>query len=173
MNFLSTETQQGADMKHRMKIAIAAVAFLFTAVANAADDVQITTVVQKVEVTTDASGATQRELVEATTVVPGDSVVYTITFENTGDQAAENVTITNPVPANLTYEPGTAFGPGSEIQFSVDGGREYGAPEALTVTEDGEVRTAQPEDYTHIRWVMSDDLAAGAQGVARFSARLN
>ena len=31
-------------MKHRMKIAIAAVAFLFTAVANAADDVQITNV---------------------------------------------------------------------------------------------------------------------------------
>ena len=74
---------------------------------------------------------------------------------------------------NLTYEPGTAYGPGSEIQFSVDGGREYGAPEALTITEDGEVRGAQPEDYTHIRWVMNDELAAGAQGVARFSARLN
>ena len=85
-------------MKHRMKIAMAAMAFLFTAVANADDNVQITTVVQKVEVSTDDAGATQRELVEATTVVPGDSVVYTITFENVGDQAAENVRITNPVP---------------------------------------------------------------------------
>ena len=76
------------------------------------------------QVTTDATGATQRDLVQATTVVPGDSVVYTITFENFGDQAAENVTITNPVPANLTYELGTACGPGSAIQFSVACGKE-------------------------------------------------
>jgi uncharacterized repeat protein (TIGR01451 family) len=162
-------------MKNAMKIAMAlSTALIFSAAhADESGHLKLTTVVQKEEVRMTDSGEPKRELVEATTVIPGDSVVYTITFENISGESAENVTITNPVPANLTYEQGSAFGPGASIQFSVDGGNNYGAPETLKITENGEVRTARPEDYTHIRWVMNDDLAAGAQGVARFRARLN
>ena len=128
---------------------------------------------QKEEVTTTASGERRSELVPAESVVPGESVVYTITFENVSAESAENITITNPVPQHLTYVQGSAFGPGAVIEFSVDGGNEYGAPEALFVADNDGFRPASVEDYTHIRWVLQDDLAAGAQGVARFRAQLN
>lgn len=143
------------------------------AYAEGGGHLKLTTKVQKEQLTTTDTGEQKKELVAATTVLPGDSVVYTIAFENVSDEPAENVTITNPVPQNLTYEMGSAFGPGAVIEFSVDGGTIYAAAADLTVAENGEIRTAQPEDYTHIRWVMQDDLAAGARGIARFRARLN
>jgi uncharacterized repeat protein (TIGR01451 family) len=143
------------------------------AFAQGGDHLKLTTIVQKEQITINETGEQKKELVAASTVVPGESVVYTITFENVSSESAEQVTITNPVPENLTYEVGSAFGPGTVIEFSVDGGVTYGAANELTVTENDEVRAAQPEDYTHIRWVMQDDLEVGAQGVARFRARLN
>jgi uncharacterized repeat protein (TIGR01451 family) len=162
-------------MKNLTKLVITLTAVMFAASAFAQDaaHLKLTTVVHKEEVVTADNGEEKKELVAATTVVPGDSVIYTITFENVSPESAENVTITNPVPANLTYEVGSAFGPGAVIEFSVDGGAVYGAANSLTITENGETRNARPEDYTHIRWVMQSDLAAGAQGVARFRARLN
>lgn len=151
------------------------VALLLVSVAYAQDGghLKLTTTVQKEQLTITETGEQKKELVAATTVLPGDSVIYTIAFENVSDEAAENVTITNPVPENLTYEVGSAFGPGAVIEFSVDGGTLYAAAAELTVTENGEIRAAQPADYTHIRWVMQNDLAVGAQGIARFRARLN
>lgn len=143
------------------------------AYAQGSGHLKLTTVVQKEQVTTTESGEQKKELVAATTVLPGDSVIYTIAFENVSDESAANVIITNPVPENLTYEAGSAFGPGAVIEFSVDGGAFYAAAADLIVTENGEIRGAQPADYTHIRWVMQNDLAVGAQGIARFRARLN
>jgi len=147
--------------------------FVSVAFAQGGGHLKLTTTVQKEQITTSETGEQTKKLVAASTVVPGDSVVYTIKFENVSSESAEHVTITNPVPENLTYEAGSAFGPGTLIEFSVDGGETYGAADELTVTENGEVRAAQPQDYTHIRWVMQDDLAIGAQGIARFRARLN
>ena len=105
--------------------------------------------------------------------MPGDDVVYTITFTNISDETAENIVITNPISGELTYVEGSAFGPGTRIEFSVDGGLSFAAANELTVSEDGEVRAARAEDFTHIRWVMQNELQAGAQGLARFRARLN
>lgn len=143
------------------------------AYAQEAGHLRLMTVVQKEEVTTTDTGERKTELVAANKVVPGESVVYTITFENVSAESADDITITNPVPEHLTYVTGSAFGPGTVIEFSVDGGQQYDAPEALFVADDGEIRPAIAEDYTHIRWVLQDELAAGAQGMARFSARLN
>jgi len=78
----------------------------------------------------------------------------------------------NPIADSLTYIDGSAFGPGAEIQFSVDGGQTYASRDELTVTENGETRQAAAEDLTHVRWVMQTELAAGAQGMARFAAVL-
>lgn len=143
------------------------------AYAQEAGHLRLTTVVQKEEVTTTATGERKTELIAANKVVPGESVVYTITFENVSDESADDITITNPVPEHLSYVPGSAFGPGAVIEFSVDGGRQYAAPDALFVADNGEIRPAAAEDYTHIRWVLQDELASGAQGMARFRARLN
>ncbi len=132
----------------------------------------VRTVVQKEQVTVTEEGETQTQLVAANTVIPGEKVVYTITFQNISDEPADNVVITNPISGELMYVDGSAFGPGSNIEFSVDGGRTFANSNELSVTEDGETRPARAEDFTHIRWVMQQELAVGAQGTARFSAVL-
>jgi uncharacterized repeat protein (TIGR01451 family) len=132
----------------------------------------VQTVVQKEVATVNDAGETVVSLVAAETVVPGENVVYTITFRNISDESAENVVITNPIAGSLIYIEGSAFGPGTTIQFSVDGGKTFADRGELTVIEDGAARAAQAKDFTHIRWVMTQELAAGAQGTARFSAKL-
>lgn len=132
----------------------------------------VRTVVQKEQAFVNDDGETEVRLVVADTVVPGEKVVVTTTFQNISDDAAENVVITNPISTELIYVDGSAFGPGADIEFSVDGGATFGPAAELTVTEDGVTRSADATDFTHIRWVMREELAAGAQGVARFSAVL-
>lgn len=143
-----------------------------TAYSQEQGHLNVRTVVHKEQVIVNENGETESELVAADTVVPGERVVYTITFQNISAEPAENVVITNPISGELMYVDGSAFGPGSDIQFSVDGGRTFANATELTVTEDGTTRSAGAEDFTHIRWVMQQELAAGAQGVARFSAVL-
>ncbi len=132
----------------------------------------VTTTVQKEAVTINESGETETRLVTASSVVPGETVIYTITFQNISGEPAETVVITNPIAGDLTYVDGSAFGPGTEIQFSTDGGQNFAAADDLTVIEDGASRPAGPDDFTHVRWVMQNDLAVGAQGTARFSTVL-
>jgi uncharacterized repeat protein (TIGR01451 family) len=144
-----------------------------SAAAQDAGHLNVQTVVQKEEVTITEAGEREVQLVEASTVTPGDSVIYTITFSNISDEPAENVVITNPVPENLTYIQGSAFGPGTTIEFSVDGGQSYAGADELRVPDNGGTRTATAEDYTHLRWVMQNDLPVGSQGVASFRALLN
>ncbi len=143
------------------------------AVAQQPTHLDVQTIVQKQEVVTNEAGEAETRLVTAERVAPGEQVFYTITFRNVSEEAADNVVITNPIASELTYVDGSAFGPGMDIQFSVDGGRNFAAAAELTVEEDGEPRAADVSDFTHVRWVMSGNLQAGAQGVARFAAVLN
>jgi uncharacterized repeat protein (TIGR01451 family) len=110
--------------------------------------------------------------VAAELVVPGESVVYTTTFTNVSAEPADNVVITNPIAEDLMYVDGSAFGPGMDIQFSVDGGVTFAAANELTVVEEGDIRDARAADFTHVRWAMQNDLKVGAQGVVRFAAVL-
>jgi hypothetical protein len=81
--------------------------------------------------------------------------------------------ITNPISNDLTYVTGSAIGPGTVIEFSVDGGQTFGQADELLVGTNGGQRPAGADDFTHVRWTMENELAAGAQGMARFRARLN
>jgi len=145
------------------------------AIAAQADDRQhlvVTTVVQKEQSFTDESGEQKTRLVVAESVTPGETVYYTITFRNVSDVSADNVVITNPISESLVYVRGSAFGPGTDIEFSVDGGQSFGKAEDLVVMDGGAERPAENKDFTHVRWVMQGNLAAGAEGTARFAAVL-
>ena len=159
-------------MKYSKSAILMMLALSLQAVAQEQGHLNVTTTVQKQEVTVNDSGETETRLVAADSVVPGESVVYTITFQNISDEPATNVVITNPISEDLTYVDGSAFGPGTVIQFSTDGGQNFAAAEELTVIDDGVSRPAGPDDFTHIRWVMHNELAVGAQGTARFTAVL-
>ena len=143
------------------------------AISQEQGHLNVTTLVQMEEVSVGDDGERQTRLVAADTVVPGDVVIYTTTVENISDEGAENVVVNNPVPEHLSYVAGSAFAPGMVIEFSVDGGATYAPAEELTVDEGGQTRAATADDFTHIRFVMQGELAAGAQGIARFRARLN
>jgi uncharacterized repeat protein (TIGR01451 family) len=155
-----------------MKFLTAMTLLLLALNAAAQSHLEVQTTVQKQEVFVNAQGEEETRLVPADTVLPGETVFYTITFTNVSNEVADRVVITNPIDESLVYLDGSAFGAGMDIVFSVDGGESFAAASELTVTEDGEVRAAAPRDFTHVRWVMRNDLAAGAQGTARFAAVL-
>ncbi len=155
-----------------MKILTSVVLILAAMAAQAQGHLDVRTTVHKQEVFINEQGESETRLVPADVVVPGESVFYTITFTNVSDQPADNVVITNPIAEDLMYVDGSAFGPGTEIQFSVDGGATFAPAGELNVIEGDELRKAEAKDFTHVRWVMQTDLDAGAQGTARFAAVL-
>ena len=141
---------------------------------TAAAEVVLTTEVTKVQRFANAAGEVETRFVDATEVIPGDELRYTISFSNEGDQPvdAESVVITNPIPENTVYLEGTAFGAGTRITFSVDGGGNFGDPDQLNVTREGLERPAIAEDYTTIRWVFEPELAPGEKSYVSFNVRL-
>src|SRR5680860_590373 len=121
-----------------------------------AADVKLTSVVEK-------------EVVTATTVIPGEEVIYTTYYNNKSNQVADKIVITNPVPENTRYKPNSAVGADTEITYSIDGGKSFAAPEALMVTaKNGEQRVARPSEYTHIRWAYEPVLPPGKKGNVQF-----
>jgi uncharacterized repeat protein (TIGR01451 family) len=132
---------------------------------------ELRTVVQRVTEVVDEAGVTRTELVPVQTAVPGDEVVYTVTFTNIGTQAADNIVITNPIPEHMRLVKDSAFAPGAAVVYSTDGGATYAAAEALRIVDaGGNERLASAEDYTHIRWAMNVPLEVGEQGFTRFRA---
>jgi uncharacterized repeat protein (TIGR01451 family) len=141
--------------------------------AYAAAEVKLENTVQKVETFVNEEGETQRRLVDAISVVPGDELRYTITFTNAGTDVvdAQSVVITNPIPADTEYLEDTAFGAGTEIVFSLDG-EAFAAPEALTVIEQGVEVSAAAKEYRSIRWTFQPELKPGESSYVSFNVRL-
>jgi len=130
--------------------------------------------VAEVEVeVTKPNGEVELRRAPAEKVVPGDDVIYTITATNMADVPVGDVAVTDPIPEHMDYRDGSATGAGTDIAFSVDGGKSWGAPETLRVVDnDGTVRPATTADYTHIRWQFTQELAPKESRSVRFRARL-
>lgn len=158
------------------KICALVVLSVMTVGALADDEVRLENRVQKVEYFTNEQGETESRLVEPASVVPGNEVRYTISFENVSEDVvvdAGSVVITNPIPPQVVYLEGSAFGAGTAITYSADMGETWGTPEELVVVEeDGSERLALPAEYTHIRWVFEPALEPGQRGSVFFRARL-
>lgn len=113
-------------------------------------------------------GKKEYKLVEPSTAIPGDEILYVTTFTNVSNQATKNIVITNPVPNNSVYKQGSAFGAGTQITFSVDSGKSYANESGLVVSDEGAQRPAKAEEYTDIRWVYQGELAPNAEGTVSF-----
>ena len=110
---------------------------------------------------------------KATRVVPGTEVIYTITAKNTGTEPADNIVVTNPVPPQTVYVDGSAFGAGTNITFSVDGGKTYNTPDKLSVKNaTGVPRPATAEDYTNVRWTLPFSLQPGQEAPVWYRVRV-
>lgn len=153
--------------------ALALAAPALAAPASSSGTVVLSIVGQMEQEYRNEKGEKAKRLVPITKIVPGDEVVYTITYENKGREPAERVVVTDPIPAEVTYVDGSAFGPGTEIEFSVDGGKSWGQPATLKVKgADGKERAATAADYSHIRWKLAAPVQPGQKGFVRFRAVL-
>lgn len=138
-------------------------------------DIVVTSIAEAEVREKNAQGAEVMTRVEVskTKVAPGDVVIFTNRYVNKGKLPATGVVVINPVPEHTTYVDMSAEGKGTTIDFSIDGGKKYAAPNKLTVTaKDGKVRPALAGDYTHIRWTVTGPLAPGAGGSVSFRARI-
>ena len=76
-------------------------------------------------------------------VFPGDTIKYTLSYENTGDTTLSSIVITDMVPANTSLVDGSISSPGSVSSGGV------------------------------ITWSLSGTLAPGAEGEVSFSVKVN
>jgi len=136
-------------------------------------EVSLTTEAFKIVPVQQADGTVVEEWQAPEKVVPGDKVGYRITYANTGNDAAEAIVINNPVPQATTYIANSATGTDSVISYSVNGGKDFGKANELTITELGKTRAAKAEDYSHIRWQLKQPVEAGASGKVEFKVRVN
>lgn len=105
-------------------------------------------------------GTVTRQLVKVERAVPGDEVVYEISYRNAGSATATDVAIANPLPPAVTFL--SASVPPTEV--SVDGGKVFGPLAQLKVKQaDGQTRNARAADITNLRWIVPT-LSAGAEG---------
>jgi uncharacterized repeat protein (TIGR01451 family) len=157
-------------MKKSIPLLVAAVLLMLAAEVLAKPLVSVSTTAEK-EVT--VNKVTKK--VAATKIDPGDVIFYTMNYINSGNEAANSVVLDDPIPAGTAYILNSAYGEGADILFSIDG-KNFNKPSLLTYeikNRDGslEKRTASPEEYTHVRWIIAK-IAAGARGNVGFQVRI-
>lgn len=156
--------------------ALLATALLLPATAIAAPEISIN-MRAEIEVTVEKDGKEVIERVAAAEVVPGQEVIYTLSYVNASADKALNVVLNNLIPANTSYKPDSAWGENAATQFSIDNGQTFKQPALLAyeVTNDkGEKqkRKASPEKYTNIRWIVKE-IAGNSKGEVGFRILVN
>lgn len=147
-------------------MATLAVPALPLAAQTAASPIALTGDVKAEKVVTDADGKQRTELVEPTTIVPGDRLMFGTDYANRGAEPVSNFVVTNPLPAAVRLAPDAD----AALEVSVDGGKTFGVLGALTFTNsDGTTRPATHADVTHVRWVLAS-IAPGASGRLTYPA---
>ena len=110
--------------------------------------------------------------VKAQKVVPGTTIRYVNSLENSGNEEATKLVVNNPIPENMEYVANTAScQAGCEISYSVDGGVTFNQPSELFVGVNQERHIAKASEYTNIRWIV-DSLTATSQSSVEYQARL-
>ena len=156
-----------------MTLALLAAPMLAQAQQKSAIELKSVAEVDVVEKNALGEKEVKRTDVKEAKVVPGDTVIYTTRYVNRSDNTVNNLTITNPVPEHMVYADKSAEGKGARIDYSVDGGKTYAAPDKLSVRDEtGKTRPAAAGDYTHIRWIITTPVAPGGTGSVSFRALL-
>lgn len=119
---------------------------------------------QKQVISTNAAGQTVKSwqsLKGQVQVQPGDVIRYTLSSENAGEQPAEKLVVTQPVPRQMVYRADSAKANGAKLTYSIDGGVTFSAQPMIEVKlPDGTVeqQPAPAARYTHIRWDYGESL---------------
>lgn len=94
----------------------------FTVRANDANSLGVVTVNISVGAASGSTTVTMRrpilsitKVANKTSVVPGEEITYTLSYSNTGNSAAQNATLTDLLPAEVSFVPGSALLQGSPL----------------------------------------------------------
>jgi uncharacterized repeat protein (TIGR01451 family) len=148
-----------------MKILLLMLALIAPAAPVLAQDVSLSSQVFVEKTVKDAKGEPKTVREKPAIVTPGDRLVFVLNYQNQGATPATGFTVTNPIPGEVSF----AAAEGSDAQLSVDGGKSWGQLPSLKVAlPDGTSRAAAPADVTHIRWSLSQPIAAGNGGQLSF-----
>ena len=153
----------------RQIISVIAGALLLSAPAQATISAQQTVEVEKT--VTNADGTVDVVKVEADLVEPGETLFYSIAYNNEGADPANNVILVMNVPPEVTFVEGSASGT-AIVTFSADNGSTYVARGRLTVNEGQATRAATGDDITDIKFTMDKPVAPQSRGKVSFRAIL-
>ena len=148
-------------------------ALLFLLPSLTMAQVELTTDMFEVVEVKQANGKSKIEWVKPDNIIPGDKVGYRITVNNKGTEEAGDLVLNNPVPDNTVYVADSARGANSKIEFSVDGGSQFGEPAQLFIKKDGKQLPATAKDYTHVRWTLLTPLSAGDESSVQYAVQVN
>jgi uncharacterized repeat protein (TIGR01451 family) len=173
-NEMLTQTKEATMSKKSVVIAAVIAVMLVPAMALAAANVAVSITAAK-QVTVKENGKKVVKVVPAKQFLPGDTIIYTVDYTNTGNEAATQAVIEDPVPQGTYYVTDSATGAGADITFSIDKGKTFQKPTLLfyevAVNGEKEKRTASPDLYTNIRWTVAT-IPAGASGKVGFKVKV-
>lgn len=139
-----------------MLTALTAPAYASGLTANQAVQVAVTEAAEDGTVTT--------KYVPADKIAPGDELRYVVAYENAGTEAANNIRLDMPVPAEVEFVEGSVDTTVATVTYSIDQGATFASRDALMVTDQDGERAASAEDITHIRWSFANSIAPGEAG---------
>ena len=111
---------------------MAVLALLLLPVGAIAKPLVSVSITAEKEVTVVEGGQKKSKKVSATRINPGDVVFYTLNYINSGNETASSVVLDDPILMGTVYLPGSAFGAGTEITFSIDKGKTFNKPSLLS-----------------------------------------
>lgn len=154
---------------------LAAALLLTPAIAWTAPNIEIN-LTAEVEVIEVVNGMEVTRRIPATEAEPGQIIFYTLTYKNSGDQAATDVKLKDPIPKETKYITGSAFGDGARITFSADGGKTFQEQTLVSFkikNTDGSIseKHASPDQYTDICWTVGN-IPAGFSSTVGFNAMI-
>lgn len=163
-------------MRSRTLAALAALLLPFASVAVEARPQLEMSVVAEKEVTVTEAGKPVLKRVKTDKAAPGEALIFTLAYRNTGDEKAVDVKLDNPLPSGTRYVANSATeAKNIQVSYSVDGGKSFAKPDQLTVEKlvggKTEKVRAQAADYTTLRWVISE-VAPGQSGQVSFRAQV-
>ena len=157
-------------MAGRFGAAVAAVIVMAGANASAIaqagrPDVVVEVAVMKEVMVRDEKGIERIEMREVGAARPGDTLVYTITYTNRGDQPALSPRVQDEIPEGTQLVPDGWNTGGSALAVSVDGGSTFSQYPVRRPVKlaDGSLREQEVnlDSYTHVRWSSSEPLPPG------------
>jgi len=164
-------------------LALASSTQAYAQAAPAAQSVKLSSkaMVERIEKAADGSDLAVLKTPDDVIIVPGDTIVFTISYVNSSAEPATGFRATNPMPGAIRFVEAAE----DWAVVSADGGKTFGKLGELTITERIEepavydddtgakisdarsqdvTRNATHADVTHVRWNFADAIAPGNSG---------